>query len=161
MDRLDAMTVFLAVVDAGSLSAAGRRRGMPLATVSRKLAELENHLGARLLARSTRRLERTDAGRAYEQACRRILDDVEGAERAAAGEYDTPRGELAITAHYRANGVELELPGGAMTVDVTATVANWRQSRRAVRSRGARSGSNSTPSMPRLTSTWRSRARVG
>jgi DNA-binding transcriptional LysR family regulator len=98
MDRLDAMTVFLAVVDAGSLSAAGRRMGMPLATVSRKLAELEDHLGARLLARSTRRLELTDAGRAYEKACRRILDDVEGAERAAAGEYDTPRGELAITA---------------------------------------------------------------
>jgi len=98
MDRLDAMTVFLAVVDGGSLSAAGRRLGMPLATVSRKLAELEAHLGARLLNRSTRRLELTDPGRAYEQACRRILDDVDGAERAVAGEYDAPRGELAITA---------------------------------------------------------------
>ena len=98
MDRLDAMTVFLAVVDDGSLSAAGRRLGMPLATVSRKLAELEGHLGARLINRSTRRLELTDPGRAYEQACRRILDDVDGAERAVAGEYDTPRGELAITA---------------------------------------------------------------
>ena len=98
MDRLDAMTVFLAVVDAGSLSAAGRRLGMPLATVSRKLAELEGHLGARLVNRSTRRLELTDPGRAYEQACRRILDDVDGAERAVAGEYDTPCGELAITA---------------------------------------------------------------
>jgi DNA-binding transcriptional LysR family regulator len=98
MDRLDAMTVFLAVVDEGSLSAAGRRLAMPLATVSRKLAELEGHLGARLLNRSTRRLELTDPGRAYEQACRRILDDVDGAERAVAGEYDTPRGELAITA---------------------------------------------------------------
>jgi len=85
-------------VDAGSLSAAGRRLAMPLATVSRKLAELEAHLGARLVNRSTRRLEITDAGRAYEQACRRILDDIDGAERAAAGEYDTPRGELAITA---------------------------------------------------------------
>ena len=98
MDRLDAMTVFLAVLDEGSLSAAGRRLAMPLATVSRKLAELEAHLGARLLNRSTRRLELTDPGRAYEQACRRILDDVDGAERAVAGEYDTPRGELAITA---------------------------------------------------------------
>jgi DNA-binding transcriptional LysR family regulator len=98
MDRLDAMTVFLAVVDAGSLSAAGRHLGMPLATVSRKLAELESHLGARLLNRSTRRLELTEPGRAYEQACRRILDEVDGAERAVAGEYDTPRGELAITA---------------------------------------------------------------
>ena len=98
MDRLDAMTVFLAVVDCGSLSSAGRKLSMPLATVSRKLAELEDHLGARLLNRSTRRLEITEAGRAYEQACRRILDDVAGAEAAAAGEYDTPRGELAVTA---------------------------------------------------------------
>jgi DNA-binding transcriptional LysR family regulator len=98
MDRLDAMTVFLAVVDAGSLSAAGRKLGMPLATVSRKLGELERHLGARLLNRSTRQLDLTGPGRAYEQACRRILDDVEGAERAAAGEYDTPRGELTVTA---------------------------------------------------------------
>jgi DNA-binding transcriptional LysR family regulator len=98
MDRLDAMTVFLAVVDCGSLSAAGRQLAMPLATVSRKLAELEDHLGARLLNRSTRRLEITEAGRGYEKACRRILDDVAGAEAAVAGEYDTPRGELAITA---------------------------------------------------------------
>ena len=98
MDRLDAMTVFLAVVDCGSLSAAGRKLAMPLATVSRKLAELEEHLGARLLNRSTRRLEITEAGRGYEQACRRILDDVAGAEAVVAGEYDTPRGELAITA---------------------------------------------------------------
>ena len=98
MDRLDAMNVFLAVVDEGSLSAAGRRLAMPLATVSRKLAELEGHLGARLLNRSTRRLELSDAGRGYEQACRRILGDVDDAERAVAGEYDVPRGELAITA---------------------------------------------------------------
>jgi DNA-binding transcriptional LysR family regulator len=98
LNRLDAMTVFLAVAESGSLSAGGRRLGMPLATVSRKLAELEAHLGARLVNRSTRRMELTDPGRAYEAACRRILDDVEGAERAVAGEYDTPRGELAITA---------------------------------------------------------------
>ncbi len=98
MDRLDAMIVFRAVVDDGSLSAAGRRLGMPLATVSRKLAELESHLGARLLNRSTRRMELTEPGRAYDQACRRILDEVDGAERAVAGEYDTPRGELAISA---------------------------------------------------------------
>ncbi len=98
MDRLDAMTVFLAVVDAGSLSGAARRLAMPLATVSRKLAELEGHLGARLLNRTTRRLELTEPGRAYEQACRRILGEVDDAERAVAGEYDLPRGELAITA---------------------------------------------------------------
>lgn len=98
MDRLETMSVFLAVVDTGSLSAAGRRLGMPLASVSRKLAQLEGHLNARLLSRSTRRLELTEAGRAYVDACKRILGDVADAERAAAGEYSTPQGELAISA---------------------------------------------------------------
>ena len=98
MDRLDTMSVFLAVVEAGSLSAAGRQLGMPLATVSRKLAQLESHLDARLLTRSTRALDLTEAGRAYVDACKRILGDVADAERAASGEYSAPRGELAITA---------------------------------------------------------------
>lgn len=98
MDRLDAMNVFLTVVEAGSLSAAGRRLAMPLATVSRKLSELESHLGARIVTRSTRKLALTDAGEAYVAACKRILGDVAEAERAAAGEYDVPRGELVITA---------------------------------------------------------------
>jgi DNA-binding transcriptional LysR family regulator len=98
MDRLDAMKVFAAVVDAGSLSAAGRRLAMPLATVSRKLSELESHLGARLLTRSTRGRALTDAGEAYLAACRRILDEVAEAERAAAGEYSAPQGELVVAA---------------------------------------------------------------
>jgi DNA-binding transcriptional LysR family regulator len=92
------MGVLLAVVDAGSLSAAGRKLGIPLATVSRKLSELEAHLKTRLLIRSTRQLSATDAGRAYIAACRGILDDVHEAERAAAGEYSAPRGELVVTA---------------------------------------------------------------
>jgi DNA-binding transcriptional LysR family regulator len=71
---------------------------MPLATVSRKVSELEAHLKARLLTRSTRRLALTEAGRAYVAACRRILDDLHEAERAAAGEYSAPRGELVVTA---------------------------------------------------------------
>lgn len=98
MDRLEAMTVFLQAVDGGSLSAAGRKLGMPLATVSRKLSDLETHLKARLLNRSTRRLTLTDAGREYLAACKRILEDVTEAERAAAGEFTEPRGELVITA---------------------------------------------------------------
>ncbi|KUM25275.1 LysR family transcriptional regulator [Mesorhizobium loti] len=98
MDRLDAMSLFVATVDAGSLSAAARRAGMPLATVSRKLSELEKHLKTRLLNRSTRRLTLTDAGQSYLAACRRILDEVSEAERAAAGEYLSPTGELVITA---------------------------------------------------------------
>jgi DNA-binding transcriptional LysR family regulator len=98
MDRLDAMSLFVATVEAGSLSAAARRAGMPLATVSRRLSELEKHLKTRLLNRSTRRLSLTDAGQSYLAACRRILDDVGEAERAAAGEYLSPTGELVITA---------------------------------------------------------------
>jgi DNA-binding transcriptional LysR family regulator len=98
MDRLAAMTVFVEAVDQGSLSAAGRTLGLPLATVSRRLSELEGHIGTRLLTRSTRQLALTDAGRAYLAACRRILDEVSDAEREAAGEYSAPRGELVITA---------------------------------------------------------------
>ncbi len=98
MDRLDAMTVFRAAVDTGSLSAAGRKLGMPLATVSRKLADLEAHLKARLLNRSTRKLTLTDAGQAYLIACKRILDDIEETERGVAGEFNAPKGELVITA---------------------------------------------------------------
>jgi DNA-binding transcriptional LysR family regulator len=98
MDRLDAMGVFLAVVESGSFSGAGRRLAMPLATVSRNVSELEAHLKARLLNRSTRRLSLTDAGRDYLTACKRILEDVSEAERVASGEFTAPRGELVIAA---------------------------------------------------------------
>jgi DNA-binding transcriptional LysR family regulator len=98
MDRLQAMNVFLSAVEGGSLSAAGRRLGMPLATVSRNLSELEAHLKARLLNRSTRGLALTDAGRDYLAACKRILEDVGEPERAAAGEFSEPRGDLVVTA---------------------------------------------------------------
>lgn len=98
MDRLEAMSILLAVVDAGSLSAAARRLGTPLPTVSRKLAELEAHLHTRLLHRTTRQLSLTEAGAAYVAACRRIVDDVSEAERIATGEYATPRGDLTVTA---------------------------------------------------------------
>ncbi|HEY2345154.1 MAG TPA: LysR family transcriptional regulator [Xanthomonadaceae bacterium] len=98
MDRLEAMSVFLAAVETGSLSAAGRRLGMPLATVSRKLSDLEAHMRTRLLQRSTRKLTLTDAGADYLAACKRILEDVEEAERAASGEYSAPKGDLVVTA---------------------------------------------------------------
>jgi len=98
MDRLESMSVLVATVEAGSLSAAGRRLGMPLATVSRKVSELEAHLKTRLLNRSTRRISLTEPGRSYFEACKRILEDLAEAERAALGEYHAPRGELVITA---------------------------------------------------------------
>jgi DNA-binding transcriptional LysR family regulator len=98
MNRLDAMSIFIAVADAGSLTAAARRLGMPLATVSRKVAELESHLNTRLLHRTTRQLSLTEAGSSYVAACRRILEDIGEAERAATGENAAPKGELVVTA---------------------------------------------------------------
>jgi DNA-binding transcriptional LysR family regulator len=98
MDRLEAMSLLLSVVEAGSLSAASRKLGVPLPTVSRKLSELEAHLNTRLLTRSTRKLALTDSGAAYVAAPRRILEEVREAERAAAGEHAAPRGDLIITA---------------------------------------------------------------
>lgn len=98
MDRLDAMAVLLAVVETGSLSGAGRKLGMPLPTISRKLSELEDYLGAQLVIRSSRQSILTDAGRSYTAACLRILEQVDEAERAAAGEYSAPRGGLVIAA---------------------------------------------------------------
>jgi DNA-binding transcriptional LysR family regulator len=98
MDQLKAMAVLVAAVEAGSLSAAGRRLGMPLATVSRTVSELEIHLKTRLLNRTTRSLSLTESGTAYVAACRRILEQVGEAERAAAGEYSQPRGDLVVTA---------------------------------------------------------------
>ena len=56
MDRLEAMTILLSVVDKGSFSAASRGLGVPLATVSRKVNELETHLGTKLLVRTTRKV---------------------------------------------------------------------------------------------------------
>lgn len=98
MNRLESMSVFVAVVEAGSLSAAARQLDMPLATVSRKVAELEAHLKSRLLHRTTRQLSLTDVGASYLTACRRILEDIGEAERAATGEYAQPKGELVVTA---------------------------------------------------------------
>jgi DNA-binding transcriptional LysR family regulator len=98
MDRIEAMTVLVAVAEAGSLSAAGRRLGQPLSTVSRKLSDLEAHLGARLLLRTSRSVTLTEAGHSYVAACRRILGDLAEADRAAAGEYGQARGDLVVTA---------------------------------------------------------------
>ena len=98
MDRLDAMSVLVAVAENGSFSGAARKLGAPLPTVSRKISELEARLNARLLTRTTRTLSLTDAGAAYVAASKRILEQVAEAERAASGEYVAPRGDLVIAA---------------------------------------------------------------
>jgi DNA-binding transcriptional LysR family regulator len=98
MDRLEAMSTFLAVVEAGSLSAAALQMKTPLTTVSRKVSELESHLRIKLINRSSRQIVLTDAGSSYLAACKRILADVTEAERAASGEYASPTGQLTVTA---------------------------------------------------------------
>jgi DNA-binding transcriptional LysR family regulator len=98
MDRVEAMSIVLAVAEAGSLSAAARRLNTPAATASRKISELEAHLRTKLFDRTARKLVPTAAGSSYVEASRRILADLMEAERAASGEYSAPTGELIVTA---------------------------------------------------------------
>ncbi|MAL80752.1 MAG: LysR family transcriptional regulator [Sneathiella sp.] len=98
MNRLEAMSTLVAAVDAGSFSAAGRKLGLPVATVSRRVSNLESYLKTKLVIRTSRRLELTDAGRSYIVACREILASVYAAEQDAAGEYAAPVGDLTVSA---------------------------------------------------------------
>ena len=95
---LDAVRVFVQVVQAGGFTAAARRLAMPKSTVSRRVSELETQLGARLLQRTTRSLALTDVGRAYFTRVERALGELADAERAVAELHDTPRGVLRMTA---------------------------------------------------------------
>ncbi len=97
-DRFDTMSILVRVVDEGSLTAGARALRMPIATVSRRISELEEKLGTELLLRSPRGLSLTDTGTAYLAACRRILEDLAEAERCASGEFTAPRGTLTLTA---------------------------------------------------------------
>ena len=97
-DRLETMSIFVRVVDEGSLTAGARALAMPMATVSRRISELEDKLGAELLLRSPRGLTLTDTGQTYVADCRRILEEVAEAERNASGEFTAPRGTLTMTA---------------------------------------------------------------
>ncbi|WLB69373.1 LysR family transcriptional regulator [Bradyrhizobium elkanii] len=98
MDRIDAMKVFVAAVDEGSLAGAGRKLRRSPAAVSRAIAFLEHHVGAELLHRTTRSLKLSDAGQIYAAACRRILTELEEADISAGGERSVPRGTLTVTA---------------------------------------------------------------
>lgn len=98
MDRFEALRTLVSAVDGGSLSAASRMLRMPLSTVSRKISELEAHLTTQLLVRTPRKLLLTDAGEAFVHTARRLLAELDEAERAASGEYREPIGELLVTA---------------------------------------------------------------
>jgi DNA-binding transcriptional LysR family regulator len=98
VDRIDAMKVFVAAVDEGSLAGAGRKLGRSPAAVSRAIAFLEAYVGVQLLHRTTRSIKMSEAGERYAAACRRVLTDLEEADIAAAGERSAPRGILSLTA---------------------------------------------------------------
>ncbi|WP_431049023.1 LysR family transcriptional regulator [Roseateles sp. L2-2] len=135
MDQVKAMRVFTRVIDEGSLAAAARAMDLAPAVVTRLVADLEEHLGARLLNRTTRRLSLTDVGEGYLERCRRILSDIEEAEALASAATNEPRGTLrvlippAIAIHQLARhmarfhamyplvSVELVAPGPVDTLD--------------------------------------------
>ncbi|HJV71200.1 LysR family transcriptional regulator [Ideonella sp.] len=98
MDRLTSMEVFVAVVEAGSLSAAAKRFGLSAPMVGKHLQHLEQRLGARLLTRTTRRQSLTEVGRHYLERCKEILADVRAAEAGAEALRAAPRGRLRVAA---------------------------------------------------------------
>jgi DNA-binding transcriptional LysR family regulator len=95
---LNEIIVFTRVAQAGSFIAASAQLGIPKSTVSRKVADLEKRLNARLLQRTTRKLSLTDVGRTYFDQCARIVGEIEDAERMVTSLQNTPRGPLRVTA---------------------------------------------------------------
>jgi DNA-binding transcriptional LysR family regulator len=98
MDKLRALQSFIAIVDRGSLTAAADATGSSLPAVVRTLAALESQLGVRLLNRTTRRLSLTDDGRQYLERARRIVAEVEDADRLLGAQRAEPSGSISVTA---------------------------------------------------------------
>jgi DNA-binding transcriptional LysR family regulator len=96
MDRFAHMQIFVGVVEAGSISAAAERLNLAKSAVSRRLAELEAHLGVSLIQRTTRRLNLTHSGRTYYARCVAILADVEEAESAVSQDHGALKGRLKV-----------------------------------------------------------------
>jgi DNA-binding transcriptional LysR family regulator len=98
MDKLREMEVLVAIIDRGSFTAASEKLGMSPAAVSRAVNALEVRLGAQLLARTTRSVRATDAGVAYVEACRKVLDTITDAESTIAADAANPVGTLTVSA---------------------------------------------------------------
>lgn len=95
---LNEIVVFARVVETRSFTAAAQQLGLPKSTVSRKVSQLEERLGARLLQRTTRKLSLTEIGAAYFERCQRIVADIAAAEQLVGDLQATPRGRLKVTA---------------------------------------------------------------
>ena len=98
MDRFASFATFVQVADTGSFSAAARKLHISPAAVGKQIAMLEKWLGARLFDRTTRHVRRTDAGNDFYDRCTRILNELEGAQRAASAAQIEPRGVLRVSA---------------------------------------------------------------
>ncbi|MHA1597388.1 MAG: LysR family transcriptional regulator [Alphaproteobacteria bacterium] len=96
MESLTGLNVFVRVVDTGGFSAAARDLGMSKSAVSKRIARLENHLGVRLLNRTTRRLSATEAGTVFYERASRIVADIEDAECAVSALHTETRGRLKV-----------------------------------------------------------------
>lgn len=94
MSSLDDIALFVEVVRARSFSQASNVTGIPASTLSRRIAELEKHVGLRLLHRTTRRVEPSEAGKVYYERCRRIVEDARLAHEELAELHSRPRGLL-------------------------------------------------------------------
>ena len=135
MDRLHSMRVFSRVIDEGSFAAAARQMNLSAAVVTRLVADLEEHLGARLINRTTRRLALTNTGEVYLERVRIILAEIDEAEALAGADASEPRGHLrvlcppAFAVHQVAKNlprfralyprvtIDLSAPGPVETVD--------------------------------------------
>lgn len=98
MDRFAAMRVFAAVVEEGGFAAAARRLRLSRAMAAKRVQALEDHLGVRLLTRTTRKVTLTEVGQAYFERCAQILGDLDGADAEAREAAAAPRGVLRVTA---------------------------------------------------------------
>jgi DNA-binding transcriptional LysR family regulator len=98
VDRIQEMTIFVAIAEGPSFAAVSRDLDLSTATVTRAVAQLESRLGTLLVVRTTRQLRLTEAGLRFADDCRRLLADLHEAESSAAGIHATPRGLLTITA---------------------------------------------------------------
>jgi DNA-binding transcriptional LysR family regulator len=96
MDRFESLRNFVSVVETGSISAAAERQRLAKSGVSRRLAELEQHLGVQLFRRTTRRMNLTDTGRSFYERARRLLDDLEEAELAVSSEHGALQGHIKL-----------------------------------------------------------------
>jgi DNA-binding transcriptional LysR family regulator len=135
MDRLNSMRVFSRVIEEGSFAAAARELNLSPAVVTRLVADLEEHLGARLINRTTRRLSLTDTGEAYLERVHHVLTEIDEAEAFATASSAEPRGQLRVLcspafavhqlakhlkvfrSRYPRVSIELSVPGPVETVD--------------------------------------------